>query len=44
MNAIVKKWFHRDGTWAVLLLLPNIIGFLVFTLIPVNQQLHGFAP
>jgi multiple sugar transport system permease protein len=35
MNAVVKKWFHRDGTWAVLLLLPNIIGFLAFTLIPV---------
>ncbi|MGF7030742.1 multiple sugar transport system permease protein [Paenibacillus mucilaginosus] len=31
----VKRWFHKDGTWAILLLLPNIIGFLAFTLIPV---------
>lgn len=30
-----KKWFHRDGTWAFLLLLPNILGFFAFTLLPV---------
>ncbi|UUZ97871.1 hypothetical protein LJK87_02705 [Paenibacillus sp. P25] len=31
----VKRWLHKDGTWAFLLLLPNILGFLAFTLIPV---------
>jgi multiple sugar transport system permease protein len=31
----LKKWLHKDGTWAFLLLLPNIVGFLLFTLIPV---------
>lgn len=33
--AIARKLFHKDGTWAFLLLLPNILGFLAFTLIPV---------
>jgi multiple sugar transport system permease protein len=32
---VFKKWFHKDSTWALLLLLPNIIGFLAFTLFPV---------
>jgi multiple sugar transport system permease protein len=31
----IRKWLHKDGTWAFLLLLPNILGFLAFTLIPV---------
>jgi len=31
----LKKLLHKDGTWAFLLLLPNILGFLAFTLIPV---------
>ncbi|MCZ8516431.1 sugar ABC transporter permease [Paenibacillus filicis] len=31
----VKRWIHKDGAWALLLLLPNILGFLAFTLIPV---------
>jgi multiple sugar transport system permease protein len=31
----LKKLFYKDSTWAVLLLLPNIIGFLVFTFLPV---------
>ncbi|TDF98694.1 carbohydrate ABC transporter permease [Paenibacillus piri] len=35
MNGTVRKWFYRDGTWAFLLLLPNILGFLAFTLVPV---------
>ncbi|CAM4294602.1 sugar ABC transporter permease [Paenibacillus alkaliterrae] len=30
-----KKLFQKDGTWALLLLLPNLLGFLAFTLIPV---------
>lgn len=29
------KIMHKDSTWALLLLLPNILGFLAFTLIPV---------
>ncbi|WP_424766962.1 carbohydrate ABC transporter permease [Paenibacillus sp. sgz302251] len=33
MNA--SKLFQKDGTWAFLLLLPNLLGFLAFTLIPV---------
>jgi multiple sugar transport system permease protein len=31
----LMKVMHKDGTWAFLLLLPNILGFLAFTLIPV---------
>lgn len=31
----LSKLLHKDGTWAFLLLLPNILGFLAFTLIPV---------
>jgi multiple sugar transport system permease protein len=31
----IRKWLNKDGTWAFLLLLPNILGFLAFTLIPV---------
>ncbi|WP_199621839.1 carbohydrate ABC transporter permease [Paenibacillus alkalitolerans] len=31
----VKKLFYKDATWAFLLLLPNIAGFLVFTFFPV---------
>ncbi|HZG87454.1 sugar ABC transporter permease [Paenibacillus sp.] len=27
--------FRKDGAWAVVLLLPNVLGFLAFTLIPV---------
>ncbi|GGG25749.1 carbohydrate ABC transporter permease [Paenibacillus abyssi] len=34
-TSAIKNMFHKDGTWAFLLLLPNIIGFLAFTLIPV---------
>jgi multiple sugar transport system permease protein len=30
----IKKMFYKDGPWALLLLLPNILGFLTFTLIP----------
>lgn len=30
-----KKLFQKDGIWALLLLLPNLLGFLAFTLIPV---------
>lgn len=30
-----KRLFQKDGIWALLLLLPNLIGFLAFTLIPV---------
>ncbi|PZE21081.1 carbohydrate ABC transporter permease [Paenibacillus xerothermodurans] len=29
------RLLYRDGTWAVLLLLPNMIGFTLFTLFPV---------
>ncbi|UQZ87528.1 Lactose transport system permease protein LacF [Paenibacillus konkukensis] len=31
----LRKWFQKDGAWALLLLAPNILGFLAFTLIPV---------
>lgn len=31
----LKRWLYKDGTWAFLLLLPNIIGFMAFTLLPV---------
>jgi multiple sugar transport system permease protein len=31
----LMKLLHKDGTWAFLLLLPNILGFMAFTLIPV---------
>lgn len=34
-NSKLLKLLHKDGTWALLLLLPNILGFLAFTLIPV---------
>lgn len=34
-TSTMKKLFQKDGTWALLLLLPNLIGFLAFTLIPV---------
>ncbi len=30
-----RRLLRRDGTWAFLLLLPNLLGFLAFTLIPV---------
>jgi len=30
-----KKLLYKDSTWAAILLLPNILGFLIFTLIPV---------
>ncbi len=33
MNA--KRLLHKDGTWAAILLLPNILGFFIFTLFPV---------
>jgi len=31
----LKRMFRKDGAWAVVLLLPNVLGFLAFTLIPV---------
>jgi len=31
----IKRLFQKDGAWAALLLLPNILGFLIFTLLPV---------
>jgi multiple sugar transport system permease protein len=31
----LKKMLYKDGTWAAILLLPNVIGFLIFTLFPV---------
>ncbi len=34
-TSALKRLFHKDGTWAFLLLLPNLLGFLAFTLIPV---------
>jgi multiple sugar transport system permease protein len=34
-NRFVEKLLYKDGTWAVILLLPNIIGFLIFTFLPV---------
>lgn len=30
-----RRWLYRDSTWAFLLLLPNMLGFLAFTLLPV---------
>lgn len=30
-----KAMFHRDGFWAFAMLLPNLIGFLMFVLLPV---------
>jgi len=35
LASTLRKWFQKDGAWALLLLLPNILGFLAFTLIPV---------
>ncbi|GIP28111.1 sugar ABC transporter permease [Paenibacillus sp. J23TS9] len=35
LTSTLRKWFQKDGAWALLLLLPNILGFLAFTLIPV---------
>ncbi|QYR22217.1 sugar ABC transporter permease [Paenibacillus sp. sptzw28] len=34
-TSTVRGLLRKDATWAALLLLPNIIGFLAFTLIPV---------
>lgn len=34
-DSFLKRLFHKDSTWALILLLPNIIGFLLFTLWPV---------
>lgn len=31
----IKKIIYLDGFWAFLLLLPNLLGFLIFTLFPV---------
>lgn len=31
----LKRLFYKDGTWAFLLLLPNLLGFLAFTFLPV---------
>lgn len=31
----MKRLFYKDGTWAFLLLLPNLLGFFIFTLFPV---------
>ncbi|WP_375295248.1 carbohydrate ABC transporter permease [Paenibacillus sp.] len=31
----LRRLFRKDGAWAALLLLPNLLGFLAFTLIPV---------
>ncbi|WP_307847861.1 carbohydrate ABC transporter permease [Metabacillus bambusae] len=31
----MKKLFYKDSTWAIILLLPNILGFIMFTLWPV---------
>ena len=34
----MKRWkelFYKDWTWAFLLLLPNLLGFFIFTLFPV---------
>ncbi|MCI3923526.1 sugar ABC transporter permease [Paenibacillus sp. TRM 82003] len=31
----LRRLFRKDGAWALLLLLPNLLGFLAFTLIPV---------
>lgn len=31
----IKKLFYKDSTWAIILLLPNILGFIMFTLWPV---------
>lgn len=32
--SFVRSLFYKDGTWAILLLLPNLLGFLAFTLFP----------
>ncbi|MFC5471656.1 carbohydrate ABC transporter permease [Cohnella suwonensis] len=31
----IKSMFYRDGIWAFLMLLPNVVGFLMFLLLPV---------
>lgn len=31
----VKALFYKDGTWALVMLLPNLLGFLTFVLVPV---------
>jgi len=33
--SFLKRMLRKDGAWALLLLLPNVLGFLAFTLIPV---------
>lgn len=40
----MKGLLYKDSTWAVLLLLPNLLGFLMFTLFPViGTFLIGFT-
>jgi multiple sugar transport system permease protein len=31
----MKRLLHKDGTWAFLLLLPNLLGFFIFIMFPV---------
>lgn len=31
----LKKFLYKDSAWAIVLLLPNLLGFLIFTLLPV---------
>lgn len=31
----MKKFLYKDSAWAIVLLLPNLLGFLIFTLLPV---------
>jgi multiple sugar transport system permease protein len=35
VQRLFDKLMHKDGTWAFILLLPNLVGFLIFMLFPV---------
>lgn len=40
LKAKLERLAYRDGFWAVILLLPNLLGFLIFTLWPVFVSLY----